>query len=149
MADQPGDPAWAALAGVERWAAEIRARDAADARVRERWLRRSAEEEAELSGILLDLAERSVAAVVTTTSGRRHPGRVAAVGADFVALRTDDDRVTLVTFGAVASVRSTGSVPATGNRAEGRSVAVKVVDVLAHAVDRRPRVQVHCDAATV
>ena len=73
MADDDRDPAWAELADVERWAAEVRARDAADARVRERWLRRSAEEEAELAGVLLDLAERGVTAVVTTSSGRRHP----------------------------------------------------------------------------
>ena len=189
MADDEGDPAWAALAGVERWAAEVRAREAADSRMRERWLRRSAEEEAELSGLLLDLAERRAPALVTTTSGRRHTGRLAAVGADFVALRSDDDRITLVALGALASVRATaprpamrsgtqpamrsgtqpamrsgtqpatgpgtqpatgpGTQPAAGSRAEARSLAVRVVDVLAHAVGRRPRVHLHCDAATV
>jgi hypothetical protein len=112
MADDEGDPAWAALAGVERWAAEARAREAADARMRERWLRRSAEEEAELAGLLLDLAERRVPALVTTTSGRRHTGRLAAVGADFVALRRPDDRITLVALGALASVRVAGQQPA-------------------------------------
>jgi hypothetical protein len=164
MADEGGDPAWAELADVERWAAEVRARDAADARVRERWLRRSAEEEAEFAGLLLDLAERGVTAVVTTSSGRRHPGRVAAVGADFVAVRTDGSRTTLVALNAVASVRVNGLGPATGSRGErpgarpgpqplqpgeGRSVAVSMADVLAHAAGRRPRVHVHCDAATV
>ncbi len=34
------------LEGLERWAADARAREAADARVRERWLRAQAEEEA-------------------------------------------------------------------------------------------------------
>jgi hypothetical protein len=153
MADEGGDPAWAALADVERWAAEVRARDAADARVRERWLRRSAEEEADFAGLLLDLAERRVAAVITTSSGRRHPGRVAAVGADFVAVRTEGDRTTLVALAAVAAVRVTGLGPATGGRAqardEGRSLTVSVADVLAHAAGRRPRLHVHCDAATV
>jgi hypothetical protein len=157
MADQGVDPAFAALADVERWAAEVRARDAADARVRERWLRRAAEEEAEFTGLLLDLAERGVTAVITTSSGRRHPGRVAAVGADFVALRTEGNRTTLVALGAVASVRVTGlgpalrsgTQPATRGRGEGRAVAVSVADVLAHAAGHRPRVHVHCDAVTV
>lgn len=150
MTDGDGDPAWAELADVERWAAEVRAQDAADARVRERWLRRSAEEEAELAGVLLDMAERGVTAVVTTSSGRRHPGRIAAVGADFVAVRTGGDRTTLVALGAVASVRFNGLATATGGPgAERRSVAVSMADVLAHAVGRRPRVHVHCDAATV
>ena len=150
MADDERDPAWAELADVERWAAEVRARDAADARVRERWLRRSAEEEAELAGVLLDLAERGVTAVITTSSGRRHPGRVAAVGSDFVAMRTGGDRTTLVALGALASVRVDGVGGTTGGPAVGRrSVTVSMADVLAHAVGRRPRVQAHCDAATV
>ena len=160
MADEERDPAWAELADVERWAAEVRARDAADARVRERWLRRSAEDEAAFAGVLLDLAERGVTAVVTTSSGRRHPGRVVAVGADFVAVRTDGDRTTLVALGALASVRVNGlgapmhrgpqaaarSAPQPG---EARSVSVSVADVLAHAAGRRPRVQVHCGEATL
>jgi hypothetical protein len=153
MADDKRDPAWAGLADVERWAAEARARDAADARARERWLRRSAEEEAEFAGVLLDLAERDVIAVITTSSGRRHPGRVAALGADFVAVRTDGNRTTLVALSAVASVQVKGLGPATAGRdrqpGEGRSVAVSMVDVLAHAAGRRPRVHVHCDAATL
>jgi hypothetical protein len=153
MAEDERDPAWAELADVERWAAAGRARAAADARVRERWLRRSAEEEAELAGVLLDLAERGVTAVVTTSSGRRHPGRVAAVGADFVAVRTDGNRTTLVALGALASVRVNGLGPATGGRGvEGggaRSVVVGMADVLAHAAGRRPRVHLHCDGATV
>ncbi|HWC09973.1 MAG TPA: hypothetical protein VG455_02005 [Acidimicrobiales bacterium] len=153
MADDGGDPAWAALADVERWAAEVRARDAADARVRERWLRHSAEEEADLATLLLDLAERKAPAAITTSSGRRHTGRVAAVGADFLAVRSDGDRTTFVALEAVAAVRVTGLGPVTGGpageRGEGRAVAVSVADVLAHAAGRRPRVHVHCDAATV
>ena len=147
MAGDERDPALAELADVERWAAAARARDAADARVRERWLRQSAEEESELAGVLLDLAERGVAAVVTTASGRRHPGRVAGVGADFVAVRTDGERTILVALTALASVRVRG--PGAARRGEERSFAVSVADVLAHAVGHRPRVQVHCDAATV
>ena len=152
MADGDGDPAWAELADVERWAAEVRARDAVDARVRERWLRRSAEDEAEFEGVLLDLAEGAVTAVITTSSGRRHPGRVVAVGTDFVAVRTDGDRTTIVALGAVASVRVSGLRAASRSGpqgGEGRSVNVAMADLLAHAAGRRPRVQVHCGEATV
>lgn len=152
MADREADPAWAELADVERWAAEIRARDAADSRVRERWLRRSAEEDASLAGALLDLAERGATVVVTTTSGRRHPGRVAAVGADFVAVRAQGERTTLVALRALAAVRVAGLGPATASRVDdgdSRAVAVSLGDVLAHAAERRPRVHVYCDAAIV
>ena len=133
---------------IERWAAEARARDAVDARVRERWLRRQAEEEATFGGLLVDLAERKVTVVVTTTGGRRHVGPVEAVGADFVAVWASGGRRTIVALAYVAAV----AVAAGGEgreRAAGdggvrssRSVTVTVADVLAHAVERRPRVQV-------
>jgi hypothetical protein len=148
MADEGGaDTAWSALADLERWAAEARARDAVDARVRERWLRRQAEEEAAFAGLLLDLAERGVTAVLTTTGGRRHLGRIEAVGADFAALRTGADRTTLVALDAMAAVRvGAPKGPALGAAADtrpGRTVAVTMADVLAHAVARRPRVHLH------
>src|SRR3954449_10120436 len=60
---------------LERWAADARAREAADARVRERWLRAQAAEEASLAGVLLALAERR--GTVAGGPGRRggQPGR--------------------------------------------------------------------------
>jgi NAD(P)-dependent dehydrogenase (short-subunit alcohol dehydrogenase family) len=101
--------------------------------------------------VAVDLAERGATVVVTTSSGRRHPGRVAGVGADFVAVRADGDRTTLVALTALASVRVNGLGPAmrSGTQPAMRSVAVSMADVLAHAAARRPRVHVHCDAATV
>jgi hypothetical protein len=175
MADEGGaGTAWSALAGVERWAAEARARDAVDARIRERWLRRQAEEEAAFAGLLLDLAERGATAVLTTTGGRRHVGRIEAVGADFAAVRTGADRTTLVALDTVAAVRigaaprserprqrgvggrggeggpGTPGEPALGPAADarsGRSLAVTMADVLAHAVARRPRLHLHAGAA--
>ena len=56
--DTAGDPAgvdrlWAALSG---WSADARADEAAAARAREAWLRRQAEAEATLTGLLVDLA---------------------------------------------------------------------------------------------
>lgn len=151
--EDAGDSAWAALADVERWAAEARAQDAIDARVRERWLRHQAQEEAAFGGLLHDLAEREVVVVVTTTGGRHHTGRVAAVGSDFAAVRTAGDRTTLVALDALAAVRvaSTGPAPSPHAASErsSRSLSVTMADVIAHAVARRPRVQVHAGAASV
>src|SRR4051794_41889772 len=58
---------------LERWAADARAREAAEARVRERWLRSQAEEGASLAGILLALAERREAGGLETVAGGRAP----------------------------------------------------------------------------
>jgi hypothetical protein len=134
---------------IERWAAEARARDAVDARVRERWLRRQAEEEATFAELLLDLAEREVPVLVTTTANRRYVGPVEAVGADFVALRAAGGRTAIVALASVAAVTTAG--PA-GGRAQPlgvredrgrRAVTVGMGEVLAHAVADHPRVQVH------
>lgn len=146
---------------VELWAAEARARDAVDARVRERWLRRQAEDEATFAGVLLDVAERGAAVVVVTTGGHRLVGHVEVVGTDFAAVRTAGARTTLVTLTAVAAVRlSRGGpggrggnrlAPAADARLEGRAraVIVTVADVLAHAVAQRPRVQVQAGSGLV
>lgn len=142
---------------IERWAAEIRALDAVGGRVRERWLRRQAEEEATFAGLLLDLAERGEPVVVITTGARRHVGRVEAVGADFVALRAPGGRTTVVALGSIAAVHAaagdrTRARPATGDgnqRDQGgrRPVTVTMAEVLAHAVGHRPRVQVQSGGA--
>ena len=74
------------------------------------------------------------------------------MGADFVAVRTGADRTTLIALGAVASVRVNGLGPAMRSDSqseEGRSFGVSMADVLGYATGRRPRVHVHCDAATV
>jgi len=156
---------WLDFDDIERWVAEVRARDAVDARQRERWLRRQAEDEAAFAGLLLGLAERRAAVVVTTVGGRHHVGRVEAVGADFAALSTGGARITLVSLAAVAAVkvakatgprqgdsfgagvaadaRSPGGPPATGVTVPG----VTMADVIGHAVERRPRVRVYAGAA--
>ncbi len=157
---------WLDFDDVERWAAEARARDAADARLRERWLRRQAEEEAVFAGLLVDLAERGTGVVVTTVGGRHHVGRVDAVGADFVALGTTGGRTTLVALTALAAVRVAGrrraqvvghdeghddgrspSSPVVGADRDPRRATVTMADVIAHGVDRRPRVQVFSASA--
>ena len=68
---------------------EGRATDVVAARVRERALRRMAEEAAELAGTLVDLAEQGSPVVVGTVAGRRHRAVVVGVGGDFCLLRAD------------------------------------------------------------
>jgi len=145
---------WLDFDDVERWAAEARARDAADARLRERGLRRQAEDEAVFVGLLVDLAERGVGVLVTTSGGRHHVGRVDAVGADFAALVTTGARTTLVSLGAVAAVRvvrGPKASPAAETREGGRDrrVTVTMADVVAHAVGHRPRLQLFATSACV
>ncbi|MDQ4070303.1 MAG: hypothetical protein M3203_12665 [Actinomycetota bacterium] len=138
--------------GLERWAADARAREAADARVRERWLRAQAEEEASLAGVLLALAERRATVVASTVSGRRHRGVVTGVGMDFAVLETGAGTTTLVVLAAVADVRvvegGPSSRPATGDGAA-CDLGVRLADVLAQAAGPRPRISVQAGPASV
>lgn len=130
----------------ERWAAEVRATEAVDARVRQRWLETQAAESADFAGVVAALAEDGVEAVVTTTTGRRHAGRVAVVGVDFVVVRRSDQRSTIVALWAVASVTPTARARPVGVTAAGAEqaagalpVTTRLVDVLAQAAADRPR----------
>jgi len=152
---------WLDFDDVERWAAEARVRDAVDARQRERWLRRQAEDEAAFASVLIGLAERRVAVIATTTGGRHHVGRIEAVGADFAAMETTGGRITLVSLAAVAALRVADaaegrrhrdhrrSEPAADARPDdgARTIDVVMSDVIGHAVERRPRVLVFAGAA--
>jgi hypothetical protein len=105
-------------AALERWAADARVTDAAERRARASWLARAAEEDASLTGVLTDLAERRVPVVVASCTGRRHQGAISAIGADFVALRTPAGDQVLVAVDAVRSVRTAPQVrEAWGDRA--------------------------------
>jgi hypothetical protein len=136
---------------LERWAADARAREAADARVRERWLRAQAEEESSLAGVLLALAERQETVVLTTVFGGRHRGVIAGAGVDFAALRAPAGATTLVAFAALADVRVVGagrrSTTTTGQATV--ALGVRLGEVLAQAAGQRPRVSVQAGAATV
>src|SRR5688572_4753739 len=104
--------------GLLRAVAADRVRDAATARARTNWLVRQSEEGGTLAGMLADLAERDETVVCTTRSGRRHVGRVQALGADLVALRCSTGTTVLVTLGAVAQLRTRpGAAPVNGERA--------------------------------
>ncbi len=154
------------LDDLERWAAGARAQEAADQRVRERWLRQAAEEEASFAGLLADLAEAGRPVVVTTTAGRRHQGPVVAVGWDFVALTphagaAGEGRLTLVSFESIAELRQApGSAPRAsvaparpptgpGENLGGGELGVTLAEVLAQAVAGRPRVALVLGTVTV
>lgn len=166
------------LGDVDRWAAEARAQEAAQARVRKRWLRAQAEEGTSWRGVLTGLVERRAAVTAATVGGHTVAGWLAAIGADFVEIVTGADRRTLLALGAVAWLRP---APVTG-RERGRAGLpaddrppidgetpdggahgaygesgdsgdspgeVALVDVLAHAVAHRPRVLVAAPAGTL
>ena len=114
-ADRRGRPAHGGglTARLERWAGDARVDEAARRRSRERWLLQSAEEGGTLAGVLADLAERGVAVALRTSAGRRHGGRVRAIGADFVALDTVASGEVVVALAAISSVRTRpGHAPA-------------------------------------
>ena len=136
MADPDGD--------LERLLDEARADEAADARARERWLRRQAQEEATVAGVVLDLAESDRAVVATTTAGRSHAGRVVLVGDDCVVLRDEAGRDTYLRMAALATVEpqpgSAGAPAATGERPPPSTA--RLLDLLGELAAERPDVQV-------
>jgi hypothetical protein len=148
--------------GLERWAAEARAREAAAARSRERWLRTQAEEGARLQQVLIGLAERRAEAVVTTTAGHQVTGQVRAVGQDFVALVNGPGRMTLVPLPALAWVRPVREPKRRAGMALGPDPddtaypdelvgghSAALVDVLSHAAATRPRLALHALGASL
>lgn len=128
------------MPALERWTAEARVADAADARRRERSLRRQAEESTTFAGVLADLAERQRPVVLATSGGRRHRGVLRVLGADFVALITDVGAEVLVARWAITSVRSG---PRESAAASGRvlDLDLRLHEALAALAEDRPRVQ--------
>ncbi|HUQ62662.1 MAG TPA: hypothetical protein VM121_02775 [Acidimicrobiales bacterium] len=134
--------------GLERWAADARAAEVVDARVRERWLRTQAVESSTLAGTLVALAEQSAAVVVTTSTGRHHAGCVTMVGADFLAVQRNE-RISLISFAALASVEPSEPARAVPIEGEPRPTspnaptAATLTDVLARAVGDRRRLMLY------
>ena len=128
--------------------AATRADDAAMARSRARWLVQQATEEGTFAGVLVDLAERREPVLLTTTAGRRHRGRVHALGADFVALTTGSGSTVLVALRAVAAVRTMPGVgPVAGNRTA--ELDQRLSGVLAELAAERAEVVVGAGATEV
>jgi len=132
----------ALVADLARWAGDDRATTAATSRVRERWLRQQATEDARFAGVLLDLSERGMGVAVGAVSGRTLRGRIAAVAGDFCLVRHDGGQATLLGFDAMVSVRPDPG-HRVGDAAADRSPAMTalLVDVLAGLAAERPRVR--------
>jgi hypothetical protein len=122
---------------------EARADGAGDARERQRSLRRQAEEDASLAGMLLDLAETGSTVTLRTVTGGVHHGPVVAVGADFCVLRSDHGADVFVPMKAVATLR-----PHPGERHPAPSgdrsppSELHLLDLLGTMAPDRPRIAV-------
>jgi len=160
---------------LERWAAKARAREAVEARVRERWLRTQAEEGARLAHVLAGFVEQRSSVVVTTTAGRQLAGHLTSVGQDFVAVESAAGVSTLVALTALAWVRSAVGEPrrrepaigpdpswfdddgagtgaaggGPGEPGTGDARGASLADVLAQAVAHRPRVAVQSESTSI
>jgi hypothetical protein len=118
---------------------DARTADAAASRSRERWLRVQADESATFSGVLVDLAERATPVLVHGRAGRKHRGTIAAVAADFCALRTAGGRDVLLAFGGIGSIRPDSRGPGpVGDRVVHAELGLP--EMLAMLVADRPRV---------
>ncbi|HEX6419732.1 MAG TPA: hypothetical protein VFZ77_14630 [Acidimicrobiales bacterium] len=129
--------------GLARLTAEARVDEAVRARARERWLRRQAEEERSLAGVLADLVESGATAEVRTVApGAVFAGVVRSVGADVLSLATGErSGEVLVSLEAVASVRTrAGAAEVLGDRR--RRGAARLADVLVTLAGEREEVRV-------
>ncbi len=139
--DEPaGDPRDAALRTLLD---DARAAQAARERSRERELRRQAGEEARLSAVLRDAAERGLAVSLRTTAGRTHRGTIVAVGRDFCGIAAAGGLLTYVATSAIAVV-----VPDRGVRAglpgddRGAALDLTLAELLADEAPEQPAVAV-------
>lgn len=157
MVERLGDGGWEATAGadgvlgrgasgsftarLDRWVADARVDAAALARVRERWLRDVAEQEATVPGVLADLAERRTAVAIRTSAGRRHLGVVDVIGVDFVALRPAAGPDVLLAVRGLGVIRTAPAVDAAlGDRVV--ATELRLSDVLTELAADRERVLV-------
>ena len=134
------------LSDLARWTADTRVEDAARSRVRERWMRQQAEEDARFVGLALDLSEGGTGVIVRTTTGHTLRGRIAAVAIDFCVLRNDGGPPTLLAFSTIATLR-----PEQGHRAGEASseraapLSATLAHLLAGLAGERPRVRLVVD----
>lgn len=126
----------------ERLLDEAKSDALAQARVRERSLRRQASDSATLVGTMVDLAESGIALSVSLLGGRRHDGVAVGVGHDVLVLLDRGEHVA-VRLGAVTLVRPSpgaGADLASGDRAA--ALDLGFVELLARTVDDQPEIGV-------
>lgn len=128
VVDRRNDP----LADWSRWLADCRVDEAVAARARQRSLERQAAQESTIAGVLLDLGERGRPVSLKTAGGRCWQGQIAAVGADFVIVRDDnDDRVLIPTASISTISASAAQRRVTGARLRPSAVLADVIHELA------------------
>ncbi len=137
----------AAQTALARWSAEAQVAEAVARRRRASWLARQAAADADLAGVATALGERNRPVLVGLVSGRRHRGRITAVGADFIELATDQGPV-WVGLAALSWVRApTGDPIASGppgrERGGGGAPRIDLVDELAELAEERARVALY------
>lgn len=125
---------------VDAWAGDERAQAAADARARERWLRRQAAESATLVGVLVELAERAALTVIALGNGRRHRGVITSVGRDHAVLDVERGGRVLIAVHAITSVRPTVPVAVGEAGAARPAPTARLADTLADVAAERRRV---------
>jgi hypothetical protein len=141
--DLGGGGPWRTL---ERWIAEGAVDEAARARARRGWLREQAAASTTFVAVLADLVDRGRPVLVQSTTGSRHRGRIAALGADFVALTTDHGALVLVAHHAIAAVRSEpGDPPMRSMRSP--DLGLSLAQILAELGEERPRVAIATDGS--
>lgn len=115
--------------------------EAAERRRREHWLKVQAAATGTLGGILLDLGERGVPVVLTTTRRRTVHGVIRTLGRDFLGLRTPDGAGLIVAMHALTAIRAEpGTPPSAGDRLV--QLDANLAEVLANLADDRPHVLV-------
>ncbi len=124
---------------ADRFLADLRADEAAHARRRERWLRRSLAEEASLAGILDGARGRTV--TLELRGGDRVTGEIVGTGDDAVLVLRADGRSVWITRRSVAVVEAAGPLPGQAPADEAR----RLVEVLADLAQEGTRVQVRLD----
>lgn len=132
---------------LDAWLAEAKADEAASARVRERWLTQQAGEQARFALVLSDAAARGLT-VRVRTAATAHAGRIAAVGHDFVEVRTTKRSTVLVVTRAIAVVETAAGTALGGGREpddanEEDVVSEWLADRLADAAPDQPLVELH------
>jgi hypothetical protein len=128
-------------AALASFVGDAKADEAATARSREAFLRRTAAEDGSFAGVLVDLAERGTPVLVAGAAGRRQRGTLTAVGADFVVLRTAEGHEVLLAHRGISSVTpEAGADEVAGDRVV--AVPVGLGEALAVLAEERPRVLV-------
>ena len=98
----------AALVELGIWSAESRVRAEASSRSRERWILQQQMEDASMTGVLVELAEKQETLTIQTSSAD-HVGALVAVGPDLAVIEDRRGATTLVEVPAIVSVEAPAS----------------------------------------